>query len=222
LFGPLLAAGPRAFTPEVLSYPSDRPLGYDGLEAHVRAALPAAPFALVAESFSGPLAIRIAARPPPGLAAVVLVATFLHRPVAPALGALAALAGPRLFGHPPPRALIRRFLSGPDAPPEIVEAVRSAVAELRPDVAARRAAEGLRTDVRDALGESRVPLLAILPTRDRLLRRGGLAEELRARRPDAEIAEIDGPHLILQRQPHACLARIEPFLAARASAATGG
>jgi pimeloyl-ACP methyl ester carboxylesterase len=222
LFQPFLDAGPRAFTPELLPYPPDEPLGYDELERRVRASLPAGRFALLAESFSGPLAIRIAARPPQGLAAVVLAATFLHRPVAPALGALAALAGPRLFGHPPPRAVIRRFLSGSDAPPEIVEAVRSAVAELRPDVSARRAAEALRADVRDALGKSKVPLLAIVPTRDRLLRRGGLTHELRARRPDAEIAEIDGPHLIRQRQPHACLARIESFLTSTASAATGG
>jgi pimeloyl-[acyl-carrier protein] methyl ester esterase len=54
--------------PMIVSYPSDRALGYDELEALVLAALPSdRGYILLGESFSGPLAVRIAARSPPGL-----------------------------------------------------------------------------------------------------------------------------------------------------------
>jgi pimeloyl-ACP methyl ester carboxylesterase len=46
----------------VVAYPSDTPMSYDELERLVLASLPAdRPFVLLGESFSGPLAIRIAA-----------------------------------------------------------------------------------------------------------------------------------------------------------------
>jgi pimeloyl-ACP methyl ester carboxylesterase len=65
----------------VVPYPKDRALGYDELETLVLAALPTAgPFVVLGESFSGPLAIRIAARAPPGLAAVILSASFAKNP----------------------------------------------------------------------------------------------------------------------------------------------
>ena len=52
----------------VVSYPTDRPLGYPELETLVRAALPTQrPFVLVGESFSGPIAISLAASSPVGL-----------------------------------------------------------------------------------------------------------------------------------------------------------
>src|SRR5882724_3945896 len=46
----------------VVAYPSDHPLGYDELEELVRSALPQnRSFVVLGESFSGPIAIRIAA-----------------------------------------------------------------------------------------------------------------------------------------------------------------
>ena len=66
---------------QVVVYPHDVPLGYGELEALVRAALPTdRRYVLLAESFSGPLAIRIAADPPRGLAGVILCGTFAKNP----------------------------------------------------------------------------------------------------------------------------------------------
>ena len=65
----------------IIGYPPDRPLGYAELEVLVRNALPIeGPYVLLAESFSGPIAIRLAAEPPPGLAASILCATFAKIP----------------------------------------------------------------------------------------------------------------------------------------------
>src|SRR5512138_621660 len=213
LYRPLLDAAPRAFEPEVLSYPPDEPLGYDELVARVRARLPSRRrFVLLAESFSGPVAVRLAAERPEGLEALVLAATFLHAPLNPLLHPIRGLVGARLFGFPMPAAVVRWFMAGNDAPDAIVEEVRRAVAAVRPDVLAHRAAEALRVDVRADLARVEVPVLVLAPTRDRLIRTD-VAEDVLALRPDAEVALVDAPHMVLQRCPQASLARIEEFLA---------
>jgi pimeloyl-ACP methyl ester carboxylesterase len=210
LFRPLLAAEPR-FAAEVLSYPPDRPLGYDELCALVRERLPRGRFLLVAESFSGPLAVRLAAARPPGLVGLVLAATFLHRPLNPLLHPIRGLAGARAFGLPLPAPLIRHFLAGPDAPDALVEEVQAAVAAVHAAVMAHRSAEAARVDVREEFARTEVPVLWLAPERDRLVRTDGV-EEVLALRPDAEVATLDAPHMILQRCPHASLARIEDLL----------
>jgi pimeloyl-ACP methyl ester carboxylesterase len=65
----------------IVPYPANIPLGYDELEPLVRAALPTrGRYVLLGESFSGPLAIRIAARPPPAIIGLILCATFSSNP----------------------------------------------------------------------------------------------------------------------------------------------
>ena len=81
LFADFLKALDLGVRTRVVPYPPDVPLGYDELEPLVRAALPAqGAFVLLGESFSGPLAIRIAARPPPGLTGLILCVTFASNP----------------------------------------------------------------------------------------------------------------------------------------------
>ncbi|MBC7989027.1 MAG: hypothetical protein H7Y19_05525 [Luteimonas sp.] len=68
--GELLDAFAAALAPEfdaqIIPYPRDRMLGYADLTQLVIAAMPRnEPFLLVAESFSGPIALRVAATRPP-------------------------------------------------------------------------------------------------------------------------------------------------------------
>jgi pimeloyl-ACP methyl ester carboxylesterase len=211
LFSPLLQARPRGIVPEVVPFPPDRTLGYDELAALVRERLPRGRFALVAESFSGPIAVRIAAERPPGLVALVLAATFLHRPMNPLLHPVRGLVGARLFGLGMPAPLVRHFMAGPDAPRAIVSEVQAAVAAVSPAVLAHRVAESLRVDAREDFARVQVPVLWLSPTRDRLLRASAADEALEIR-PDIEVARIEAPHMILQRCPHASLARIEELM----------
>ena len=199
----------------MVSYPADRPLGYDELAALVRERLPRGRFALVAESFSGPIAVRLAAERPPGLAALVLAASFVHRPLNPLLHPIRWLIGARLFGLRMPAAIIRHLMAGPDAPRAIVAEVQAALSAVTAEVMAHRAAEALRVDAREDLARVRVPILWLAPARDRLVRTD-VAEGVLAIRPDVEVATIDAPHMILQRCPHASLACIEELLAAPA------
>jgi pimeloyl-[acyl-carrier protein] methyl ester esterase len=96
LFAPLLAQRDLPFDPRVVALPADLPRGYDELLAWMEPRLPAEPFVLLAESFSGPLAIRFAARHPERVAHLVLAATFLRSPLVPVLTHLA----PIVAAHP--------------------------------------------------------------------------------------------------------------------------
>jgi pimeloyl-ACP methyl ester carboxylesterase len=211
MFEPLLAAGPRTFAAESVSYPHDAPLGYEELVALVRPRLPRGRFVLVAESFSGPVAIRLAAERPRGLEALVLAATFVHQPLNPVLHPIRGLVGARLFGLPMPAAVVRHFMAGPDAPEPLVAALQRAIAAVAAAVLAHRSAEALRVDVREALAAVDVPILFLAPSRDRLIRTDAHADVL-AVRPETEVAVLEAPHMILQRCPHASLARIDEFL----------
>jgi pimeloyl-ACP methyl ester carboxylesterase len=215
LFQPLLQAGPRGFDPRVVPLPADAPRSYEEYLDGLREALPRrGAWALLAESFSGPLAVRLAAERPRGLTALVLVATFLHRPLQPWLSPLAPLVGERLFRFPLLPPAIRLLLAGASAPDAVVRAIQEATAAVPAPVLARRALEALAVDVRAALAATEVPLLYLGPRNDRLLRTDVVDDVLQAR-PDAETTLLDGPHTILQVRPQACLARLEPFLAGR-------
>src|SRR5689334_15820463 len=66
----------------IVKYPRDQLLGYVELESLVRAALPVdRSFILLGESFSGPIALSIAASNPAGLAGIVLCASFAKAPI---------------------------------------------------------------------------------------------------------------------------------------------
>ena len=205
-----------------MALPVGRCHGSDELAGWLAGRLPAdRPYALVAESFSGPLAIRVASRRPALLTHLVLVATFLRSPLQRWLAPFGRLAGPALLTRPPPGLAVRALLAGLDAPSSVVAAVRDAVANLPPEVAAERARAALSADEAGAFASLTLPTLWIPPSADRLLRPGH-ADDARASRPDTRIVSVDGPHLILQRRPRECLAAIERFLAVPVHHREGG
>ena len=76
LFGPLLRILPPGLEAAVVAYPPDRPCGYAELLPLVEAAVPdGGEFLILGESFSGPLALLLAASRPRGLRGVILCAS---------------------------------------------------------------------------------------------------------------------------------------------------
>ncbi len=221
LFARFLAAATGALELRVLPYPSDRPLDDAGLEPLVRRELPPdRPFAILGESFGGPLALRIAAGGAPGLVGVVLAASFHRRPAARSVRMLRPLA-PAFFRLPLPAHAIRLLLGGHDAPDALVSEVQDAVAAVPGRVMARRAHAALRVDGTPWLRACPVPLLFLGGKRDRLLR-SALPIEVRLDRPDAEIRMLDAPHLVLQRLPRESMAVVESFVLRAAARAAAG
>jgi pimeloyl-[acyl-carrier protein] methyl ester esterase len=211
LFQPLLAALPPTLRPAVISYPANAVRRHSDLLQLIEASLPSdSPFAVIAESFSGPLALAIAARHPKQLVAVTLAGAFLGKPVRFLPSWLRFLIGPYLFWFSPPRLLVRRFLAGPLASPELVRDVVNTLGLVAPSVLAARVRDTLSVDATADFVRCRVPLLYIEGTQDKLLDPATVTK-LKALRPDLEYVSIEAPHFILQRCPAEAAAIIEPF-----------
>ena len=82
LFADFIAALHDAVVPLVVSYPKGQVLDYEALTEFARASIPFdRPFVLLGESFSGPVAIALAAFRPPGLRGLILCCSFARNPV---------------------------------------------------------------------------------------------------------------------------------------------
>jgi pimeloyl-ACP methyl ester carboxylesterase len=223
LFRPLLVALPDTLEPIVVSYPVKRALGYRELEDFVAGQLPAeGPFALLGESFSGPVAVRLAARFEDRVRGLILVASFVRYPCSGLARSLRLLVRAPLFLLPPPAFLIRRKLVGPDAPAELVDRVRSATALVKPGVLARRVREVLAVDERECFAYLELPKLYLAAAEDRQFPLA-VAESLRELRPDLIVESVPAPHLLLQVEPEESARRIAGFfagLSARSSPST--
>jgi pimeloyl-[acyl-carrier protein] methyl ester esterase len=148
LFRPLTDALPQQIKASVVAYPADSPLGYSELKTYVEELLPRdRPFSIVAESFSGPIAIRIAAARPKDLVALVLAGSFVQHSIRLVPAWVKPIIGPYLFQLPPPAWLVRRLAVGPDAPDDLVAETSAALRLVKPNVLARRVQEALSVDV---------------------------------------------------------------------------
>lgn len=212
LFAPF-AAALEGVPHQVIGYPQDRALDYPGHEAHVRGKLPAGEdFVLLAESFSGPVGISIAAAPPPGLRGLILCVTFASNPF-PIFRPLSGLA--RMIPAPKlPTALAAHWLFPGRGTPELRRAHAAAMRRVSARTIGARVAAVLSVDMRDLLPLISVPILYMRSNQDRLIpRAAGLA--ILNLRPDIELAKFDAPHFLLQTEPRQCAAVVLDFIRRR-------
>lgn len=201
-----MRALPKEIRNEAPIYPRNVVLSYADLAKMVRyltlesEPFVSKPFALLAESFSTPLAMRIAAERPPNLKGLILCAGFAASPIRGPLRWFARLTASVLFRIRPPEFVIRSRLVGEKAPLSLVEAVRAAVCSVEPQVLAARLRAVLTCNVRSDLTTISVPILYLRAKHDRVVKPDCLEEMCRLR-GDIRVAEVDGPHLLLQREP---------------------
>ena len=212
LFREFVAALPEGLVADTVRYPADHVVGYAELEALVWAAMPTGePFVLVAESYSTPLAIQIAATLPEGLRGLVLCAGFATSPVKGLLQDLIAMLPLTTLRLAFPTFVVRRFLVGNDAPEALVRDVVSEIGWVEPEVLAARAREMLLCNVRAELARVQVPIRYLRPAEDRLVSLECLEEILRIQLGTA-VTTIDGPHMLLQREPTLCAEMVAEFV----------
>lgn len=212
LFTDFLAALPAAYDKQTAQYPADQELSYADLEPLVRPLLPNdAPFVLVAESYSSPLAIRIAASHPEGLVALVLCAGFATSPLKGLLHDLTGLLPLRTLRPVFPSFVTRMLLLGDDASDALVTAVAAEIDWVEPAVLAARVREVLMVDVRAELAEINVPIQYLRAAKDRLVSVECM-EEIVTIQPSTAVATIDAPHLLLQCEPQICARVISEFV----------
>lgn len=201
LFPEFVAALAAEFETVTVRYPTERCLSYAELEDLVRAACPtSAPFMLLAESFSTPLAIQYAASNPVNLEGLILCAGFATSPVLGWRRLLGWLLSPLVFRVPLPNFAAKHWLVGPDAPPSLLALVRSAISSVRPEVLAARLRAVLECDARAELCRVAAPVLYVQAKQDRLVSPACLGE-LRRIKPQMAVSVLRGPHLLLQREP---------------------
>ena len=183
---------------------------YPDCVAFARAQLPVdRPFLLLGESFSGPVAIALAAERPAGLVGLVLCSTFARNP-RPALAWTARI----LRALPPrrlPLLLLRWLILGRWASGPLTALVWTMLPMVPIATLKARLLAVMAVDHTPLLDPIQVPILALCASQDRLVPR--LATDwIRAHRPDLDIVTLQGPHWLLQTRPEACAQAIQAFI----------
>jgi pimeloyl-ACP methyl ester carboxylesterase len=191
----------------VVAYPDEPGWSLDDYATHAaKATMGARRCIVVAESFSGPVALRLA-QLDAKVDGVVLVASFVRRPH-PLLSLLPALplgVAKRLANH---GALLRAFCVGIEAPDECVGELAAIVRSLPTEVLRARLALLRGLDMRVESSRMTTPVLHLRARRDRLVS-AVLADDA----PVAAFREavIDGPHFLLQVRAEQCWKVIEEW-----------
>ncbi len=212
LFEPFTSALSPEFGVQIVRYPTTGALEYEELEAHARRSIPTSGlFVILGESFSGPIAVSIAASRPAGLIGLILCATFISNP-RPFLGLMRPFASVLPVKFAPlwvlNEALLGRFSNS---------RLRSVLAEAMSQVSA----EALRSRIRavlsvDASAELKavdVPLLYLLAEHDQVVPVSAL-EKIRQVFPATEVAQINAPHFLLQAAPNEAASAVSNFIRA--------
>jgi len=201
MFAPFVERSPEWAQPIVISYDRNKAQSYEQLARHVLASINLQrAFLLVGESFSGPVALMVAARAPNNLVGVVLCASFAVNP-RPLFSKLFFPALCRtLFHLGIPVWAIKHYLTGWAGSDDLVRAAASAVKSVSSRVLAARVGMVTRIDVTQELAECGAPLLYVAAKRDRLVSRRSV-RIITDIKPDISVVEIDAPHFIAQSRP---------------------
>jgi pimeloyl-[acyl-carrier protein] methyl ester esterase len=209
LFAPLLAALDPAVSTVVVRYP-DEPLDYAAHEKLARAALPANErYLVLGESFSGPIAIAIAAAAPRGLLGYVLCCSFVRtpRPILSQLWPMLGVVPPRRI----PPTLASYFLMGRFATPQSRRLLARALRRVSSTALAARLKAMARIDVGSLASRAGVPSLYLRATQDRLVPARAAAAFAKLA-PQARVVDIEGPHCLLQCNALVAASVLEKFL----------
>jgi pimeloyl-ACP methyl ester carboxylesterase len=210
LFEPFVAALGSAVATKIIRYPGDEALGYDALTAFVRDALPVGePFVLIGESFSGPIAISLAAEGHAQLRGLVLCCSFARNP-RPLLGSLGILL-PLLPVVPRPLGLLAWLLMGRLATDKLRQSLARALGQLTPRALEARLWAVMRVDVSAELHRIAVPILYLHATGDRVVPKAAL-DHICALKPDTRVVSVPAPHFLLQTKPAAATQAVLDFI----------
>lgn len=192
---------------EVVSYPADL-VTYRDLADWLGPRLPKKDYAIVAESFSGPLAVEIAASRPEGLTAVAFVASFLRSPRRIPYWLIKVL---RLFPFLKNMAVAAStpLVMGSQGTPSLRREYQSALREVPMNTLVERLCAVSRVDVRERLSKIAVPLAYLRATKDRLV---PISVSSEVGRHCAPVLEVEAPHFLLQVKPNEAALRISEFI----------
>jgi pimeloyl-[acyl-carrier protein] methyl ester esterase len=169
------------------------------------------PSVLVAESFSGPIALHVMNRFPERVQCAVLCATFATSPFRALIPAALALPAFALTANALGAAVLRVMCLNEARDPSPIEAVSRVSGAMTPETIKARLRVLRSLDLTPDLGNITAPTLYLRASRDRIVGRR-LGQRLINGLKSVEVKEIDGPHLLLQARPRECAAAIREFV----------
>ena len=211
-YGPLGEAMPENIRVTVVHYPTDQKLSFGELVQCAHEQLPRnKPLVLIAESFSGPIAIGLAASFPSHIKGIVFCATFIKfaRPLLIAIAKYAPLAF--LLSKPAPGFLLYFLCGRKPFSDRLVPLFRQIEKLINPEVMAHRIR--MLNDF-DATNDARtlsLPCCYIQGTHDRTVPARSVVP-FKKYLPDLIVKRVNGPHGILQAQPEVCAEIIMEFV----------
>ena len=208
LFAPLLKYF-QGYTCQVIALPQSGPQDYSSLTKYVKKQLPKQEFVLIAESFSGPIAAKLAQQKIGNLKGVVFVATFLSSPNKALLSLAKQLPIKILSKLPGARYFIKKFFMGSSAEKHLIDQFISLVDQTPVKILKNRI--DVMQKLRYQKFISLIPSIYILAKSDKLVP-DNKAKEFRECFNGLLIKEIDGPHFVLQTEAIELANVIEGFL----------
>lgn len=210
LFEPLLAELPEGVRTVVIEYPADELLSIAEHVQFVVERLPAGRVVLLAESFSGLVALELLARCARPIDGVVFCAAF-GEPPRPWLLRLSRLV-PRVgaFLRAAPTFLLKRYCVGRRADAQLLTLLRTTFAGLSSRVLTHRL-RLVATARPIVVPPVEIPCLYLQATGDRLVPPGA-ANWFARRFTQLRLERVAGPHFLLQTQPRACVERVVAML----------
>jgi pimeloyl-ACP methyl ester carboxylesterase len=205
------AAGPAEL--QVMRYPGDQAWGYDELQRWLQGQLPRhEPLVLLGESFSGPLAVRLAADPRLQVRGLILCASFVQCP-RPALRAPAARLPARLLTSRPGIELAQRAILGTRADTGLRDLFAKALEQVSPAVLKTRLMAVMQLDpsVARTWASLQRPTLSLCASRDWLVP-ASASRAMQRLRPGAGMRWLPAPHGVLQIAPHEAATAVADFV----------
>ena len=210
LFDPLVDALQGAVPTKVIAYPPDLAVGYETLELIAERLLPQqGPIVLLGESFSGPIAIALAAKHPDRIKGLILCCTFVSRP-RPLLAPLSFLAKIAPIKELPV-CVSSIPLLGRYSAPDLKARLKAALASVSGAVLRTRLQAAMSVDASEELRRVKVPVLYLLALHDWVVPRWA-ARTIKRIQPNAAVVEIAGPHCLLQAAPSETAQLIQKFM----------
>lgn len=206
LFAPLIDCLEPQFRCTTIRYSDHRTLAGYVSEAAEQIGSPG-PACLVAESFSGPVAVELLSRGEHDFVAAVLCTTFARPPMQPAIRLAAGLSSDWMAPPVLRSFLVRQLCLNGVEDDRLRRRVRTVARSMSSRAVFSRLAALAGVDVTDTLAHIHVPVLVLGAIGDRLVRASRI-QGLAAGIPEAEEHWIAGPHLLLQARPRECAEHI--------------
>jgi pimeloyl-[acyl-carrier protein] methyl ester esterase len=203
-----------SFQSTLISYPTDRKQSYKKLFKWLCTELALdqnssdRKTVIIAESFSTPLALRLADKFPQQINALVIGGGFCSSPANPAFSLFPLRL---LFMLVPPPSAVRHFLTGPESSSELVDKVRATIKNVSSKILSQRIRSVLTLEEEKTPIAPDTPILLLQAEHDAIIS-WETQNQLEQHLPHAQSHWLNSPHLIMQVHPEICASSIAEFL----------